>query len=114
MKRITALCLLAALAGCSNVTSGEVVDKRHEDVRIYWDQVPVYQGVPVRNCYGTGKAMHCSTSYQQRVTGYMPQQRVDDEDWVLVLQNGDKQGEVQVSEETFNSVERGQWFGEED
>lgn len=116
MKRLAPLLLLAVIVACSHVTSGEVVDKRHEDQRIYWDQEPIYGTVPVQQCTGGyGATRSCTTTYRQQITGYMPVQRIDDEDWILVLRDqDDKQGEVRVSEETYNRMEIGSWYGGKD
>lgn len=114
MRRL-GLLLLVMLAACSQVTTGTVVDKRHEDMRIWYDSVADYAVFPVSQCYGTGTTRSCSTTYQQRIVGYHNEQRIDDEDWVLVLENKEgERGEVEVDEDTYNRMERGSWYGEKE
>jgi hypothetical protein len=88
MKRISvaAMAVIAVLllAGCG-ITAGTVVEKEHQERRIY----PTLVGKVV--------VMH-----------------VDDEDWILHLQDGNDTGAVEVSRETFDSVRVGDRFGEED
>jgi hypothetical protein len=109
---------LFAVAGCGAVTSGEVVDRRHEDTRIYYDTVQDYAWMqkPKTTCSGTGSSYKCTTTSTSEYTwvGSHQEQRVDDEDWVLVLRNGGGDtGEVEVSESDWREHPVGSWWGEE-
>lgn len=109
MIRKTVLITVLLLTACSHVTSGTVIDKRHEDQRIYYEDMPRYQAVPNMRCDAKG---YCTTTYTSQLVGWDAQQRIDDEDWVLVLQDGDDRGEVEVDRETYDRMEVGSYYGE--
>lgn len=92
MKRIAsagAVILALALAGCSSISSGTITDKVHEPAHYNTSQV----------CHMAGKVMICT-----------PVKTYDDEDWRFDLREGDKEGWVYVTQETFDSYDIGNYW----
>lgn len=109
MRRGLVAVVVVLLAGCGGPTTGTVVDKRHEEERRWQEWVTDYVWVntPVWN----GKT-YMYTSRWQPVGGHY-ETRVDDEDWVLVLDNEGERGEVEVDEWTWRETQPGTWWGEQ-
>lgn len=87
-KRIAAVLVIAAsLTGCSTMKAGTVIDKSHDEARTTFTTI----------C--SGQPLICR-----------PQPIYDDEDWDLQIREGDQEGWVGVSEETFDRVEVGDYW----
>lgn len=80
------------------VTEGRVVEKRHEPERRWLELRPQYVG---------------------KVMLLIPFFHYDDEDWILVIEGLDKRGKISqskvyTSEETWESVQVGEWYKSEE
>jgi len=87
MKKLLVLILLVLTACSPPVRQGTVIDKLYEPRR-FWFMTIMVNNQP----------------------HLIPQQ--DDEDWLLVLTDGEKRWDIEVTQETFNSVSIGDYFEE--
>lgn len=107
MRFLIALVALA-LVGCGEeqLTSGYVVEKKHEDARSYIVSVPLKTSevcTSIRS--GTSTIRSCTPIYI-----WIPYHYTDDEDWILVLRNEDRKGGAFVSKERWDEAEIGKWW----
>lgn len=79
------------LTGCSSISAGTITNKVYEPGHYYSTMV----------CTPVGKVTVCN-----------PINQYDDEDWRFDIREGDKDGFVYVTEDTFNQYEVGDYFGE--
>lgn len=79
------------LTGCSQISSGTITKKEHEPGNYYITTI----------CNLVGKVTVCTP-----ITQY------DNEDWRFDIHEGDKDGFVYVTPETFDSYEVGDYFKE--
>jgi uncharacterized protein YceK len=91
-----ALAMLAAvmlLAGCSSISEGTIVEKKHSDAYYY----------PVTYCMIYNSKGACS-AFATRMD-YMP------ESWWFDIEKGDQTGWVYVGELTFDKYNVGDYYG---
>lgn len=88
---------LGGCGGCDSLDEGTIESKFHEDASTYTAIIPI--------CTTSGGKYPTTTCYP------IPYVMHDDEDWGLHLVKGEEEGDVYVDEETWNSVEEGEYFG---
>jgi hypothetical protein len=101
MKKLALLAALPfLLIGCGEPTleAGTITKKVHEPERTWVQIIPIYSG------------QSCSGSVCTPIYSYLPFIHKDDEDWRLELETPTEKGRLYVSEETFNSVEVGEYY----
>lgn len=93
MKRLFAVLAMALfLVGCNPPPSeGTIIAKEHQDATWTMYFITVYCG---KGCFTM-----------------VPQYIYDDEDWILILENDEREWSLYVSEEEYNSVRVGQYLG---
>lgn len=93
MKKIIVVLFLAImiLSACvPSVTSGTVIEKKHEPERSWIQMMPMKVG---------------------KITSYIPITHHDDEDWILIISDSEgNKGYINVDKSTFESVEIGSFF----
>ncbi|AYD86165.1 hypothetical protein SEA_BURRO_22 [Microbacterium phage Burro] len=93
VKALTLVVLLLVLTGCSAISQGYVTNKHYSPAYYTYNQVCV--------SYDTKTGM-CKT--------YMPQQQYHPANWRLDLAYDDETGWVNVSENTFDEYEVGDFY----
>lgn len=94
------LAFVLVLTGCGDMEAGEVTRKEYQPERTYFMMLPVQTG---QIC--SGNPPTCVP-----IMGMFPFWIRDDEDWVLHLRDGDKTGKANVSQNTYDGLDVGEWY----
>jgi len=92
---VGAFAIALTLAGCGAPSEGKVHDKSYSEGYYYTTNI----------CAAYDKNGFCTVN--------IPQQNYSPPSWSLDLYNGDKHGWKGVTEQEYNSVKVGDWYGTE-
>lgn len=103
MLALAAAAFALLAAGCqARLDQGEVTAKKHEPARTYVTIVQMYTG---QTCITSGTTRTCVSHYTP-----IPVNHYDDEDWILVLRDGDKKGVAYVTPDVWERATIGSWW----